>query len=91
MDVLRLARKDPACRLYLHGQLRNTRETDSFAARMAWAEAEPFIDPPLSPDAIESPALTWLMGGFLAEGVVTGLVGLAGAGKAPLGAACQRP
>ena len=81
MDVLRLAWNDPACRDYLHGQFRNTREIDSFASRMARAEAGPFIDPSLCPDDIESRALTWLMGGFLAKGVVTGLVGLPGAGK----------
>ena len=81
MDVLRLAWNDHACRDYLHGQLRNTREIDSFAARMACAPAETFIDPSLSPDNIESRALTWLIGGFLAKGVVTGLVGLPGAGK----------
>lgn len=81
MFVLRLAWNDPACRDYLHGQFRNTRETDSFAARMSCAAAEPFVDPSLSPDDIESRALTWLMGGFLAKGVVTGLVGLPGAGK----------
>ena len=79
--VLRLAWNEPACRDYLHGQFRNSREIDSFAARMASTAAEPFIDPSLSPDDIESRALTWLMGGFLAKGVVTGLVGLPGAGK----------
>ena len=84
MDVLRLAWKDPACRVYLHGQLKNSREIDSFAARMACAAAEPFLDPSLSPDDIESRALTWLMGGFLAKGVITGLVGLPGAGKSTL-------
>ena len=81
MDVLRLAWNDPACRVYLHGQFRNTREIDGFEARMACAAAGPFIDPSLSPDDIESRALSWLMGGFLAKGVVTGLVGLPGAGK----------
>ena len=54
------------------------------AARMECAEAGPFLDPSLSPDDIESRALTWLMGGFLAKGVVTGLVGLPGAGKSIL-------
>ena len=81
MVVLRLAWNDPACRDYLHGQFRNTREIDSFAARMACAAAEPFVDPSFSSDDMESRALTWLMGGFLAKGVVTGLVGLPGAGK----------
>ena len=81
MDVLRLVWKDPACRFYLYGQLKNSREIDSFAARMACAAAEPFLDPSLSPGDIESRALTWLMGGLLAKGVVTGLVGLPGAGK----------
>ena len=81
MDVLRLAWNDPACRVYLHGQFRNTREIDGFAARMACAAHGTFIDPSLSPDDNESRALTWLMGGFLAKGVVTGLVGLPGAGK----------
>ena len=81
MVVLRLAWNDPACRNYLDGQFRNTREFDGFAARMACDGSEPFIDPSLSPDDIESRALTWLMGGFLAKGVVTGLVGLPGAGK----------
>ena len=47
---------------------------------MTCVAAEP-IDPSLSPDDIESRALTWRMGGFLAKGVVTGLVGLPGAGK----------
>ena len=79
--VLRLAWNDPPCRDYLHSQFRNTREIDSFAARMACAAVEPFLDPSLCPDDIESRALTWLMGGFLAKGVVTGLVGLPGAGK----------
>ena len=79
--VLRLAWNEPACRDYLHGQFRNSREIDSFAARMASTAAEPFIDPSLSPGDIESRALTWLMGGFLAKGIVTGLVGLPGAGK----------
>ena len=93
--VLRLAWNDPPCRDYLHSQFRNTREIDSFAARMAGAALEPFLfaarmagaalepflDPSLAPDDIESRALTWLMGGFLAKGVVTGLVGLPGAGK----------
>ena len=81
MAVLRLAWNDPACRHYLHGQFRNTREIDSFAARMACAAAEPFVDPSFASDDMESRALTWLMGGFLAKGVVTGLVGLPGAGK----------
>ena len=81
MDVLRLAWNDPACRVYLLGQFSNTREIDGFAARMACAAAGPFYDASLSPDDIESRALTWLMGGFLAKGVVTGLVGLPGAGK----------
>ena len=81
MDVLRLAWNDPPCRDYLHSQFRNTREIDSFAARMACVADEPFFDPSLCPDDIESRALTWLMGGFLAKGVVTGLVGLPGAGK----------
>ena len=81
MFVLRLAWNDPACRDYLHGQFRNTREIDSFAARMACAAAEPFVDPSFASDDMESRALTWLMGGFLAKGVVTGLVGLPGAGK----------
>ena len=81
MAVLRLAWNDTACRDYIHGQFRNTREIDSFAARMACAAAEPFVDPSLSPDDIESRALTWFMGGFIAKGVVTGLVGLPGAGK----------
>ena len=79
--VLRLAWNDPPCRDYLHSQFRNTREIDSFAARMACAAVEPFLDPSLCPDDIESRALTWLMGGFLAKGIVTGLVGLPGAGK----------
>ena len=79
--VLRLAWNEPACRDYLHGQFRNTRQLDSFAERMSRVAAEPFLDPSLSPDDIESRALTWLMGGFLAKGVVTGLVGLPGAGK----------
>ena len=48
---------------------------------MACAAAEPFIDPSLSADDIESRALTWLLGGFLAKGVLTGLVGSPGAGK----------
>ena len=81
MLVLRLAWADPACRDYLLRQFRNIREIDSFASRMARAKAESFVDPSLSPDDIESRALTWLMGGFLAKGVVTGLVGLPGAGK----------
>lgn len=81
MDVLRLAWNDSPCRVYLHGQLSNTSEIDGFAARMACAAAGLFLDPSLSPDDIESRALTWLMGGFLAKGVVTGLVGLPGAGK----------
>lgn len=59
----------------------NTREIDGFAARMACAAAGPFVGPPLSPDDIQSLALSWLVGGFLAKGVVTGLVGLPGAGK----------
>ena len=81
MDVLRLAWNDPACRDYLHGQFGNTRELDSFAQRMTSAQAGPFMDPSLSPGDIESRAVTWLMGGFIAKGVVTGLVGLPGAGK----------
>ena len=84
MAVLRLAWNDPACRHYLHGQFRNTREIDSFAARMACAAAEPFVDPSFASDDMESRALTWLMGGFLAKGVVTGLVGSPGAGKSTL-------
>ena len=79
--VLRLAWNEPACRDYLHGQFRNSRQLDSFAERMSCVAAEPFLDPSLSPNDIESRALTWLMGGFLAKGVVTGLVGLPGAGK----------
>ena len=35
MDVLRLTWNDPASRDYLHGQSRNSREIDSFAAGMA--------------------------------------------------------
>ena len=58
VTVLRLAWNEPACRDYLHGQFRNSREIDSFAARMASTAAEPFIDPSLSPDDIESRALT---------------------------------
>ena len=81
MDVLWLAWNDPACRDYLHGQFRNTREIDSFAARMACVTTEPFVDVSISPDDIEERALTWLMGGFSCEGVVTGLVGLPGSGK----------
>ena len=81
MDVLRLAWNDPPCRDYLHGQFRNTRQLDSFAERLSCLAVEPFLDPSLCPDDIESRALTWLMGGFLAKGVVTGLVGLPGAGK----------
>ena len=79
--VLRLAWNEPACRDYLHGQFRNTREIDSFAPRTACAAADPFLDPAHCSDDIESRALTWLMGGFLAKGIVTGLVGLPGAGK----------
>ena len=81
VTVLRLAWNEPACRDYLHGQFKNSRQLDSFAERIACVAVEPFLDPSLSPDDIESRALTWLMGGFLAKGVVTGLVGLPGAGK----------
>lgn len=81
VSVLRLAWNDPPCRDYLYSQFRNTRQLDSFAERMACVAVEPFLDPSLCPDDIESRALTWLMGGFLAKGVVTGLVGLPGAGK----------
>ena len=79
--VLRLAWNDPPCRDYLHGQFRNTRQLDSFAERLSCVAVEPFLDPSLCPDDIESRAFTWLMGRSLAKGVVTGPVGLPSAGK----------